>query len=377
MAALIIWGALQIGKFIANIIPSWHIPFLGNLRDVAMAGINIALHAVQGWLSSAVAPLGKVFAYPVIALGNMINVIKSTFDSVWSNLYAVLHVHLPYVLQVAKNFAYREYVNSITYAHSLYVTAVHTAERWVHAAEATAYRNFVFSITYAHNLYVTAVQTAERWVHAAEATAYRNFVSSITYAHDLYTIAVHDAERWVNAARAEAIHGIARAEATAAAGITAARAYALTVAGIARRDAITAVNTTVAVTDAAVWPKLRDEVAALEGVIATDLPALGSLVKAIPRAVPRDLAESIAASAAVDIAITRFLRDCGVPNCKGIGGLARELPKLLEVVEGAAFLGFIAAMIEAPEATARETTDILDPVMRTVGNTLVSAAGGL
>jgi len=61
--------------------------------------------------------------------------------------------------------------------------------------------------------------------------------------------------------------------------------------------------------------------------------------------------------------LTTFLDDCGEDLCNGLHGLSKELPKLFDLVEGVAFLGFVEEMIREPERTARLTDDALSPLL--------------
>ncbi|MGH7239403.1 MAG: hypothetical protein ACREHG_04965 [Candidatus Saccharimonadales bacterium] len=75
------------------------------------------------------------------------------------------------------------------------------------------------------------------------------------------------------------------------------------------------------------------------------------------------------------VKIDNYIDDCGQPLCEGLlntppksqqqptkggHGFAKDLPKLFELVEGLAFLGFIEEMIREPTATARDTFAVAD-----------------
>ena len=114
---------------------------------------------------------------------------------------------------------------------------------------------------------------------------------------------------------------------------------------------------------AAEWVKITDDVAALEGVIATDLPDIAALARAIPRAIPRELADVIAGGLAIDALAIRYLRECGIPNCKNLHGFGKDLQGLFKLAEGAAFLGFLAYIITDPDGATRETEQVAGAIL--------------
>src|SRR6266702_3467070 len=184
------------------------------------------------------------------------------------------------------------------------------------------------------------------------------------YAVAKFTEAVHFAEHVYNVAHAEIAQSLAIAKHYAGA---IALSTATAVVGIFSTD--------LGKVAAAEWVKITDEVAALEGVIATDLPDIAALARAIPRAIPRELADVIAGGLAVDALAIRYLRECGIPNCKNLHGFGKDLQGLFKLAEGAAFLGFLAYIITDPDGATRETeqvagailTDTIDGVRHLIG----------
>lgn len=93
------------------------------------------------------------------------------------------------------------------------------------------------------------------------------------------------------------------------------------------------------------------------GVLGADDPDILAAVKAIPFAVPTDLAGLAALAGTSTLALTRYLRDCGIPNCQNLGQLGKDLQALLGLVNDAAFLAFLVSLVEHPSAAAVTVSD--------------------
>src|SRR6266702_1706265 len=194
------------------------------------------------------------------------------------------------------------------------------------------------------------------------------------YATAKFTEAVHFAEHVYNVVRAyatakfaEAVHfaehvyNVVHAE--VAESLAAAKHYAGAIALSTATAVVGIFSTDLGKVAAAEWVKITDDVAALEGVIATDLPDIGALARAIPRAIPRELADVIAGGLAVDALAIRYLRECGIPNCKNLHGFGKDLQRLFGLAEGAAFLGFLAYIITDPDGATRETEQVAGAIL--------------
>lgn len=84
------------------------------------------------------------------------------------------------------------------------------------------------------------------------------------------------------------------------------------------------------------------------GVLGADDPDILAAVKAIPLAVPTDLAGLAALAGTSTLALTRYLRDCGIPNCQNLSQYGKDLQALLGMVSDASFLAFLVELVEHP-----------------------------
>src|SRR6266702_2344491 len=182
---------------------------------------------------------------------------------------------------------------------------------------------------FAEHVYNVAQAEVVAALSAATHLAQHVYNLAVAYAAAKVLTAIHFAEHVYNVTHAEIAESLA-----------AAKHYAGAIALSTATAVVGIFSTDLGKVAAAEWVKITDDVAALEGVIATDLPDIAALARAIPRAIPRELADVIAGGLAVDALAIRYLRECGIPNCKNLHGFGKDLQGLFKLAEGAAFLGF-------------------------------------
>jgi hypothetical protein len=118
------------------------------------------------------------------------------------------------------------------------------------------------------------------------------------------------------------------------------------------------------------WPKVLDAVdaiaAALPGSLAAVLPRLG----AIPRAIPKTLAGILAAVGAISAVGVDWIKECGVPLCRRLGGLGRDLELLQDAAFVLELLDVISDVIHDPRNTAIDAASAFTELVS-------DAAGGI
>ena len=233
--------------------------------------------------------------------------------------------------------------NARHYAASLVAALSTKAWGWVDAAR-----------HYAASLVAAARRDAWGWVSHAR-----------TYAAGLVTAAVHDLSAEITRAEALAKAGdqvvVSLVKSTATRTLTAAEGYT--------DKAVKAIAGGAAVIDvpalAGDVSGLAQDVTGLIGVLGADLPQLGDLLGEL------DLTDALTATLAMadtltlSRVLTRYLRDCGVPNCRNLSAVGRALHDLFKAVEGAAFLALLVELVSDPAGMAREVNDVLGPVATT------------
>lgn len=362
MALLLIAGAVLLARLISHMLPDVSIPVLGNLRRIVAGAAGAALNAVMGWLDSAVGPVVNFLLLPYHLTSHLVAKVIALGQTIYNGLGALLH------------FAQHLYNLAVRWAEARYHQAISWADHVYNLAVAYAAARYRAAISWADHIYNLAVAYAA--ARAAQAISWADHVYNLAvgYAADLYRRAISWADHIFNlavayaAARAAQVELYAhalftRAEVDLAHGVAAAERYALGVAESAAAHAAQVITTDVVHPVAATWGAVVDDVKALEQILATDLPDVGSLVRAIPRAVPADITAALAGVAAIDAVMVRYLRECGAPSCKSLSGLVKDLPRLFALAEGAGFLAFLAAMIADPDATSREVNDVVAPIV--------------
>jgi hypothetical protein len=74
-------------------------------------------------------------------------------------------------------------------------------------------------------------------------------------------------------------------------------------------------------------------------------------------------ATAAAATAAVALTVEEYMRNCGNDLCANVGPIARELGDLFDILETGALLALIAYAIHNPRAAARETAELIRPLV--------------
>ncbi len=238
------------------------------------------------------------------------------------------------------------------YAVAKFTEAVHFAEHVYNVVRAYATAKFTEAVHFAEHVYNVAHAEITAVLSAATHLAQHVYNLAVAYAAAKALTAIHFAEHVYNVAHAEIAQSLA-----------AAKHYAGAIALSTATAVVGIFSTDLGKVAAAEWVKITDDVAALEGVIATDLPDIGALARAIPRAIPRELADVIAGGLAVDALAIRYLRECGIPNCKNLHGFGKDLQRLFGLAEGAAFLGFLAYIITDPDGATRETEQVAGAIL--------------
>lgn len=339
LALLVLYGIAVLARSVGNLVPNWHIPGLGNIRSFVIGAANSAIHALTGWLENAVGAAANFVLAPWHVMSQLYGKIVSLLNSLYATLVNLY------------SYARHIYDLAAAYAHKLYDTAIGYALTLYHQSLAYAARLAGLGKVFAHGLYILALAAITEAYAAATAWATKLYGLALHASADAYSAATAYAAKLYDLASAESLRLYHQA-----------LRYAEAVAATSATAAVGVLATDIVHVGQVEWVKIRDEVKALEGVLAADLPDIGAAVRAIDTDLPLDVAAVITGVLAIDIPVLRFLRECGVPNCKNLGKFGRDLTGLFGVVEGAALLAFLAAMIRDPHGAAAETVDTLDGV---------------
>lgn len=364
MALLLIYGLKVFGKGVSHLFPS----SIGigavsiSPRDWVESAID-ALSTAIGWLvGDVIRPMIGFLARPVLAVIGYLQSVGNFILTAGQAIAWIITEGIPAALTAAKTLAIKLAGQVTAYAAKLYREAVAYAAKLVRLVR-----------VYAHGLYVLAERYAARLVHAvrvyaaalvlASAKELRNSISlARTYSLGLVKAATADLTRLI--ARIEA--RLTKVETTVLAGVSTAAAAAVKTAEAYTNTALLnlpgVLATDIGQVIAPTFSGLIDDVGKLEGIIGTDLPDIRAAIDAIPRALPLDLAGEMAIGLSVARVMTRYMEQCGVPNCRNLSKVGRDLQDLFGIVEGAGLLTLIGYMVTDPGGAAREADDVLTPV---------------
>lgn len=371
-AVIILWATGAFAKAVAGLIPK-DVPIIGRLHNLILAIGAIAIGALQWIMADIIGPAFAFIAKPVLAIVQFLESVQQFTRSMASSWLWLLNSALPAIIAKLEKYAHALVTALRAYVVKLY----HAAEKYAHtlvtAARAYALSLYHDAVKYAHDL----VHAARAYAHdivAAEIAARTAAVAVVhTYAHDLYRAVEKDLGLTRKALEAEiasitsiSLPDISKAIAV---GVQQAEDYANT----AVVGAIGALTTDVVTPVAQSIDGLIDDVGKLAGVIGTDLPDIRALVDEIPLSLPLSIAGVTGLSLALSRVAIKYMERCGVPNCRNLSKIGRDLQELFGAIEGAAFLGLVGYMVADPDGAAREAEQVLG----SVAGDLVGAARNL
>jgi len=361
-ALVLIYGAAYVGKFVAHLVPE-SIGFGAGpgvpLRSLIEGLIDDVVGLATGLFDAYIRPIVGFILRPVLALINWLTSIGLFAVSAASQLYWLTTSALPEVLDVAKFYAAALYHRALAYAARLYHRATAYALSLVRAARA-----------YALSLVRAAVSELDKAVRAARVYAHDLFRAEAAARAAAVAAAEHYAHTLVTATAADlgkAIHTL-EAEITGAAGVTLSQVSALVDTGVKQAEdfantaaaaAVGVLSTDIPAAITSLTTGVIDDIDTLEGVLGQDLPDIGDLLRSIPRDVPLDLIGTLGLSFALERVMARYLRECGIPNCRNLGALGHFLQDLLGAASLAGLLAMLSEMIHDPEGAAQSARDEL------------------
>lgn len=372
VALLLLYGVKYFARVISHLIPR-NLPVIGSaISDAVEAAAGSAINTLQGWLDAAMRPMVAILTAPI-------HVFRSLFDAIDANLHA-LTAKVSYIRTAIIPYWYHR---SLAYAAGL----VAALRAFAVAEIAAARRELGLAIDrarfYARALFVAALAYvdaqittlshvlgyaidsarlyARRLVAAAVAVAAAELAHAVTMLH----ASIATVDRYAHAAYADTIGRIA-----ALSVFLQRYADAAAAAAVADATAVLDASITAGMTD--VWHGVTAEIADLEGVIAGDFPDILAGLRNIDLSIPRDVATAVTGAAAISIPMLRYLKQCGLNNCRNLGGLGKDLQALFGLVDDVALLGLVVGLVTDPHGTAHEiesvTSGIVESVMHEASN---------
>jgi uncharacterized membrane protein len=121
------------------------------------------------------------------------------------------------------------------------------------------------------------------------------------------------------------------------------------------------------------WPRIQDAIdaiaRALPGSLAATLPKIG----AIPRAIPRDLAGILAAIGALAAVGVDWIKECGVPMCRKLGGFGNEIEALEDGLMILDLLDILSDIIHDPRGSASDAATAFSSLVSEAADGIIDA----
>jgi hypothetical protein len=375
MAILLLYSFEQLAKAINQVMPSWHIPGLGSIRDWIENAITGAVGAVGRYAVNYIHPYLQMILAPIIVAKTWIKEAAQIIEVTYRVCSNIVTVTIPRLYKQLVG----EIVGRFYYLVGMLYTIRDQIQTWtmhqIHAARA-----------FAAGLVLGAEAKAQALFNAAIATVHQVYDYATGYAHTLYAMALTYASQKVLAL-----------EASLTAMIGQLRADTVSLFMQARADLLSQVAALRVWTKALVTAETTAIVTGLNGALITDIQyplsqvveltdelekvAAGAFtdvigdIRGLTNAMPRDLAGAIATTFALSIPLLKLARDCTVPNCRNLSQVGRDLQALFGLVEDGALLALLAAVAADPEAAASEARQLFVSPMTSLANEFADMIG--
>lgn len=359
LALLLIYAAAYAVNTLINMLPDWNIPGFTSVRRFVQEQAQTVLSTLSHWYHEAIGPAMNIIAWPIIAIETSVERAHAALSSANSALRYLRTTIIPGAVNSA-----------VAYTSYAYNQAVNVALGYYN--DAIANLNAVGA--YLQQVIANSAATVTNWAtgEIADARAYslslyNNAILDVTNtgAYILQNTAglVNTTEQAllgdITNVRNFAASGLSDLTGDVAAALHAAEQYADTAAQAAVGLLVTDVDQAISQVESAYWPGVVAGIDGVTGALGDDLADILAGIKAIPRVIPTDLATSIAGVTALSIPMLKFMEQCGIPNCKNLSALGRDLQALLGLVGDAAFLEFILSLVHNPTDAANEVQNVL------------------
>lgn len=373
VALLFAWA--YFAQAVAQLIPTG-IPYIGSwLRNQVVALADAAYTAQRAVWDHAVTPVVNFIISPITALRNNWAALNNFAASTWVHLYGLATVTLPnvlaYAVAVAESVLAQARIEITQTAAALYQNIADTATNVLNDAAAAdqVVRDYATSLVNA----ARADAAAALLQLANSATQLYN--QSIQYALQLAQAATAYADGLFQQVIDYATTAIDTLRADLDADITAVEQYAQDIALTTATAVVGVLTTDIDTAVAAVWPDVVAGATAVEGVLGLDLPDILTGLKGIDFTKPLTAAGSAAAALAISVPILKYMEECGIPNCKNLGGFGNDLSALSALVDSTFLISLLAEAATDPAGAAADIESTLGGIVNGALGTFRSMIG--
>lgn len=348
VALLIILAYKPLSTVIVSLL-SVNIPVVGGaLGDLVARGLDGVYTASLLFLDNYVQPIINVVLGPVAAVENAFEVVRGALDVYAAAIATFAEVDIPAALQAGLGITDQQlnivelYVEGlITPEFQSFTTATDgVIQSYFRTAEsdiaALAQRVAALpSVVAAAGLSATDVENlASTVARGAIAAAETTIGAQIQLA---YTDATGYARSLITGVEADISRGVADAE-----------QFATTAVNQAIGVITTDIDNDILGALAGIWTDVGAAIPELEGVIGTGDADILDALKRIDWTIPGSIAGVASLAGVTALTLTRFLRDCGIPNCQNLSQFGKDLSGLTALVGGADLTALLVELIHDP-----------------------------
>lgn len=368
VALLIIYGLYLLIESIVRVLDNllgvnWFQNALGYVRNA----VNYVVNLLFGWLVAAVREVGSWFTALPRALQLLADKISEALASHARWIRNLAFTAIPQLwdwITRAVGDIYRWASGYISQAiNGVYAWAMSQINSIYRAVSGWINSVYAWASTQINNIY----RAVTGWINSVYAWATAQIgalAKTVTgWINGVYAWAVTQIgllQRWVQGLVATAIRDVFNAA------IDWARKYADQAIGAL----VSALAIAAALPLAPAWPRVNDAIEAIARAIPGSLAAGLLKIGAIPRAIPKSLAGILAAVGALAAVGVDWIKECGVPLCRRLGGFGGEIEALQDEL-------LILELLELAEAIIADPRSAAADAAVEFGNTVSEVAGGV
>lgn len=351
-ALLFILAWSQWGVSITNTL-NVSLPVVGHVLGGLIAdGLNLAYAGTVYWFDQLLGPIAEFILRPIAAVENGFQAAYASLVNLYVAVQGIIITRIPQAIATAN-----------TYAGDLTSYVQNTLNAWVANLQATIVAGLAvehqFAVyvgdqaqTYAGDLSNYVLSNLNAWVANLQATIAAGLAAERQFATQVYNEATAFTIAGYNTATAYANSLAAAGRADLSTAVGELETYAQQTATTAVGALVTDIDNAVSGALAGIYTDVDTAVQDTIGIISVGDDDILAALKAIPTAVPADLAGLASLVGVSTLTLTRYLRDCGIPNCRNLSQLGKDLQALLGLVEDASFLTFLIQLAEHPSGAS-------------------------
>lgn len=353
-----------------------NIPFIGNvIGRLVSEALEAAYGASVGFFDNIVSPAINLVLGPVAAVENMFFAVGYTLDAYAAAIIGLASNQIPGGLAGIAAILDSTAWQNLQAAEIQAANAFQDARDIASAVEDDIQLQFSLAeqytdqrISYVLNLLGAAAVDLTQVTALATTAAQTVLASAETAIDNQIQLAYTDATAYA----ASLVTGVERDISSA---LATAEQFTTTAIGGAAGIITTDIDNAIAGALGGIYTDIDTAISDLVGVIGTTDADILAGVRAIPVSIPLDLAGVIAMAGATTLILTRYLKDCGIPNCQNLSQLGKDVQALLGLVDDASFLAFLTQIIQHPSDAPGVVSDTFGSAIDDTVNSFRSLVG--